>query len=123
MAVDRQKPDFSNAFNFVYQITEDMSGWSSTAIHVIAPLGGAILVYGSNDAGAGQSVTYGNAKLATNFTPVQVTNLATGAATSSISAAGAYRYDVNTQFLRLQGAPASAGTNVYRLLLFHSKVD
>jgi hypothetical protein len=83
---------------------------------------GAIIVYGSNDSGYG-FVTQGNASLAINFTPVQVTNLATGAAVNSISAAGLYKYDVNAQFMRLQGSPAAAGTNVYKILLFNSKID
>ncbi len=123
MAVGHQVPDQSATFNSVYKITLDMSGWDKTTISVVAPVGNAILVYGSNDANAVLGVTDGNAQLAINFTPVQVTNLATGSAVTSINAAGNYKYDVNAQFLRLQGAPASAGTNVYKLLLFHSKID
>jgi len=123
MAVGKPLPDYSTEFNSVYKITLDLSGWDKTTIGVVAPIGNAILVYASNDANAVLGVQQGNAELAINFTPVQVTNLATGAATTSISAAGNYKYDVNAQFLRLQGSPASAGTNVYKLLLFNSKIS
>lgn len=123
MGLSRPLGDFAQEYNSVYKITLDLSGWDRTTIGVVAPIGNAILVYGSNDANAVLGVQQGNAELAINFTPIQVTNLATGAATTSISAAGNYKYDVNTQFLRLQGSPASAGTNVYKLLLFNSKID
>ena len=123
MAVGHQFPDQSAQFNTTYNITLDLSGWDKSNIQVVAPIGGAIVVYASNDANAVLGVTDGNAELAINFSPVQVVNLATGSAVNSISAAGNYRYTVDAQFLRLQGTPASAGTNVYKLLLFHSKID
>lgn len=101
----------------VYSITLDMSGWDKTTIQVLAPVVGAIYVYGSNDAGAQQGITDGNAELAINFTGVQATNLATGSAVSSFNTAGNYKVDINAQFLRLQGG----GANVYRMYAFHSK--
>ena len=47
----------------------------------------------------------------------------TGTATAVITAAGNYSVPVNAQFLRLQGNPTTGATitNVYKLLLFHSK--
>lgn len=123
MAIGHPLADQSQVFNTTYNITLDLSGWDKTTIQVIAPVSGAVIVYGSNDDGSLQGVRQGNAELATNFMPVQVTNLATGSAVSSISSAGLYRYDVNAQFLRLQGSPAAAGTSIYRLDLFHSKID
>lgn len=121
MAIGRPIPDAASVFNSLYKITEDVSGWDKVTIQLIAPVSGAVLVYASNNGGAGET-TQGNARLATDFSPVQVTNLATGTAVSSMSAAGLYRYDVNAQFMRLQGAPAAAGTNVYKLFQFNSKV-
>jgi hypothetical protein len=100
-----------------------MGGWYKTTIQVEAPISGAIVVYGTNNSGFQLGVTQGNANLATDFQPVQVTNLATGTAVNSISAAGNYKYEVNAQFLRLQGSPAAAGTAVYGLKFFHSKID
>jgi len=103
----------------IYSITLDMSGWDKTTIQVLAPVAAPLVVYGTNDAGAGQGLTDGNAQLATNFSAVQVTNLATGAATTSISGAGLYKAEINAQFLRLQGG----GADVYRMYAFHSKIS
>ncbi len=122
MGLSRPLGDYATEFNSQYKITLDLSGWDRTDINVIPPFSGAINVYGTNDGGAIQGVTQGNAKLAINFTPVEVTNLATHAVTNAITTAGNYRYDVNAQFLRLQAVPPSDGTNVYKLLLFNSKI-
>lgn len=122
MGLSRPLGDFSSEFNSLYKITLDLSNWDKTTIQVIAPVTGTIFVYGSNDGGAVTGVTQGNAKLATNFNPVEVTNLATHAVVNSITAAGNYKYDVNAQFLRLQGSPAGAGAAVYGLLLENYKI-
>jgi hypothetical protein len=74
-------------------------------------------VYGSNDPNALQGVRDGNAALATNFTAIQATNLATGNAVSSFNAAGNYKVDINARFLKVGGG----GADVYRLLFFHTK--
>lgn len=120
MAIGRSL-DLTNQYkaNNVYQLTVDVSGWDSVTAHVVAPMTGTVYIYGSNDSGAAQSVTQGNATLVTNFSSIQATNLATGAAVASISAAGLYKVDVNAQFLRLGGGAA----NVYKMILFESKVD
>ncbi len=122
MGLSKPLGNFASTFNSVYKITLDLSNWDKTTIQVVAPIGGTIFVYGSNDDGSVQGITQGNASLATNFTPVEVTNLATHAVSTSISAAGNYRYDVNAQFLRLQGSPASAGTGVYSMFLENYKI-
>lgn len=103
----------------VYNINLDMSGYDKTAIQVVAPQSGSmgvISVYGTNDANALQGVRDGNASLATNWNAIQATNLATGTVGNTISAAGAYKVEVNERFLRLAG-----GADVYRLLFFHTK--
>ena len=102
----------------VYSITLDLSNWDKITFHVEAPVAAPVFVYGSNDAGAGQGITFGNAQLATNFTPIQATKLADGTSVSSISTAGAYKVDANTQFVRLQGG----GADVYRLYAYNYKV-
>lgn len=114
--------DLTNSFNTVYNITQDMSGWDKTTVQIVGPVSGVIYPYVSNDANALQGVRDGNASLAINFGTAQVTNLATGSAVTSISAAGNYSMTVNAQFLRLQGNPAATPTNVYKLLLFNSKI-
>lgn len=123
MSLGRPLSDFSTEFNSVYKITLDLSGYDKSTIQLVAPVGGVLYVYSSNDGNFVNGVQQGDAKLAINFSPTEVTNLATHAVVNSISAAGLYKYDVNAQYLRLQGSPAAAGTNVYKLLLFNSKVS
>ena len=101
----------------VYSITIDVSGWDKANVHAVAPIAAPIYVYGSNNSGAVQGVTYGNAELAIDFYPVQATNLATGGATTSISAEGVYSVPVNNQFIRLQGG----GADVYSLFISTTK--
>ena len=101
----------------VYSITLDVSGWDRIGFHIEAPVAAPVYVYGSNDAGAGQGITDGNATLATNFTPIQGTNLATSTKVSSMNAAGVLEVDVNTRFIRLQGGAA----DVYRLYMYEAK--
>lgn len=103
----------------VYNIYLDLSGWDKTTITVVAPQTGSmgvIGIYGTDDAGARTGFTDGNAQLATNFSPVQATNLATGTAGTSMNATGNYKMDVNARFLKLYG-----GADVYRLMFFHQK--
>lgn len=122
MAIGKPLPDYANQYNSLYKITLDLSGWDKTTINVVAPVSGTMAVLATNDSGAVQGQTQGNADLAINFTSVQVKNLQTGSMVNYIYGAGLYEYDANAQFLRLQGQPAASGTNVYKLLLFNSKI-
>lgn len=103
----------------IYNIYLDLSGWDKTTIQVAAPQSGSmgvIGIYGTNDAGARLGFTDGNAQLATNFNAVQATNLATGTASTTISAAGDYQVTLGTRFLKLYG-----GADVYRLFFNNQK--
>lgn len=122
MALGKPLGDFASDYNSLYKITTDLSGWDKTTINVVAPVNGTMAVLATNDSGAVIGETQGNADLAINFSSVQVKNLQTGSMVNYIYGAGLYEYDVNAQFLRLQGQPAAAGTNVYKLLLFNSKI-
>ncbi len=121
MAIGKNFGDFSGTFNSNYNITLDMSGWDKTTIQATGAVLGTVNIMGSNDGGANAS-TEGDATLAINFTPLQAKNLATGTMVNAIYGAGMFEVDVNSQYLRLQGAPAAAGTYVYRLMMFHSKI-
>lgn len=103
----------------VYQINLDVSGWDKVGIHVVAPLANPIYVYGSNDGGALTGVRQGNAELATNFTAIRATNVASGTAAASMTTAGIYTVPVDAQYLRLAGG----GADVYKLILFETKVS
>lgn len=122
MAIGHQNPDFAPTINSVYKFTMDLSGWDKAAIQVIGPVTGTLNVQASNNPGA-TLATQGNYKTAQDFTPVQVTNLATGTASPYIYGPGLYKYDVNAQFMRVQATPAAAGTFVYSLLVWQSKID
>lgn len=122
MAISFHSGNYARQFNSVYQVTLDMSGWDKTNIQIESPMAGSIFVYGGNDDGRAPQMRDGDATLAANLTPIQVTNLATGTAVSSISAAGNYSATINAQFLRLQANPAGAGSAVYGILFNHSKI-
>lgn len=122
MALGKPLGNFANEFNSLYKITLDVSNWDEVTIQTSGAVLGTVNIMGSNDGGA-DGTSQGDAQLAINFTPIQATNLATGTAVNAIYGAGLFRVDVNAQYLRLQGAPAAAGTNVYRLMLFNSKVS
>lgn len=125
MGLSRPLGDYATELNSQYKITLDMSGYDKSTIQIVAPIAGVIYVYSSNDGNFVNGVQQGNAKLAINFTPTEVTNLATHAVVNTISAAGLYKYDVNAQYLRLQGNPTTGATitNVYKILLLNSKID
>jgi hypothetical protein len=115
--------DLTRDFNSNYNITLDVSNWDTTTFQAIAPMSGTVFVYGTNDSGALESVRDGDATLATNFTPIQAVNLATGSAVGSFSAAGLYKVTNGAQFLRFQGNPATTPTNIYRIRIFQSKIS
>lgn len=119
MAIGRPYDVTKDYKSGIYNIQLDMSGWDKTTIQVVAPVAGAIYVYGSNDPNALQGVRDGNAELAINFTGIQATNLASGTAVSSFNSAGNYKVDVNARFLKIAGG----GADVYRMILFHSKIS
>jgi len=122
MAIGKNLGDFSQQFNSLYNVTLDMSGWDKTTIQTSGAVLGTLNLFGSND-GGDNAYSDGSAQLAINFSPIQATNLDTGTKVNAIYGAGLFEVDINAQYLRIQGAPASAGTNVYRLMIFNSKID
>lgn len=122
MSLGKPLGNFATEFNSLYKITLDVSGWDKVVVQTAGAVLGTVNILGSNDGGANAS-NQGDAQLAINFTPIQATNLATGTAVNAIYGAGLFSIPVNAQYLRLQGAPAAAGTNVYRLMLFNSKIS
>lgn len=122
MSLGKPLGNFQQEFNSVYKVTLDVSGWDKCTVQTTGAVLGTVNILGSNDGGA-SAYSQGNAELAINFTPLQAKNLATGTMVNAIYGAGLFEVDVNAQFLRLQGAPAAAGTNVYRLMIFNSKTS
>lgn len=112
-----QVHDWTYNINNQKRVAMDVGEWDRVTIQFAAPVVATTYVYGSLDGGAVTGETNGNAQLATNFTALQVTNLATGAAVNSITAAGNYELEVRTKYLQLAGG----GISVYKLLTFYTK--
>lgn len=106
-----RRNDWTYNINQKGSLTIDVGGYDKVTAEFIAPVSGIFSIYGSNDSGAIRGVTDGNASLATNFQPIQATNLATGSAVSTISAAGLYSVAVNSKYIRFSG-----GVSVYKLI-------
>lgn len=115
--------NLTTPFNTVYHIYRDLSGWEKVTVQVVGPMSGRINILGTNDSGAQQQNTQGNAQLAINYSPIQATDLSTGSAVNAIYGPGLFKIEANAQFLNLQGVPAGSPTNVYRILLFTSKTS
>lgn len=113
-----QQHDWTYNINNQKQVTMDIGEWDRVTAQFIAPIVGTIYPYGSLDGGTIRGVTNGNAALATNFTPIQVVNLATGSAVSSITAAGLYKADVNFKYLKFSGG----GISVYKMITDNMKI-
>lgn len=121
MAVGYHHPNYTSDFNSTYKITVDLSGWDKMTLEVVGPVGGTLATQASNYGGTTDRA-YGSASTAYNFAPVQVKNLLTGVSSPYIYGAGLYQYDVNARYFRLQGTPAAAGTSVYSISMFNSKI-
>lgn len=114
----------TNEFNSVYKITKDVSNWDAVCVQVMGPVLGRLIPQATNDGGA-QLVTGtgGGPSTAINFMPVQMTDLSTGSSVNAIYGPGLFKLNVAAQYFRLQGSPAAAGTSVYRINLFNSKIS
>lgn len=113
-----QQHEWTYNINNQKQVTLDVGEWDRVSVQFVAPITGTVYVYGSNDGGAVRGVTNGNAALATNFTAIQVVNLATGTAVSSITAAGLYKADINFKYLKFGGG----GISVYKMITDNMKI-
>lgn len=94
----------------------DLSKWEIATFQFVNP-SGTIDITGSNDAGAVEGVSDGNAHASLNYTAVQAINLATGAPTTSVAAAGLYKVSVWCKFIQVGGA----GANADKVLVFVNK--
>ncbi len=105
----------------IYNIALDVSGWDKVTIQAVGPVAGVTSVYGTLNDGMAQGVLYSNnnyaADRATDWSAIQVVNLATGTAANTISAAGLYSVTINTPYIKLGG-----GGDIYGLFQFNSKV-
>lgn len=109
--------DITADFNADSLAQVDLSGWDSVTIQLVTPTG-TVNFLSSNDAGAVEGSTDGNALTALNFTALQATNLATGVAATSGAATGLWRITGFGRFLQLSGTSVTAA----KILLYLSKI-
>lgn len=101
--------DVTIPFNKDNAFVLDVSLWENVTVQFVSP-SGTINITGTNDGlGSTDPLTkFGTASTAANFTAIQATNLATGAATTSVAAAGLYRIVVGCKYIKFGGASAAA---------------
>jgi hypothetical protein len=116
----QQVTDYTVDFNKDAKVQFDTSGWDYAIFQIVSPTG-SITFKSTNDAGAVQGVTDGNATLATNFVTTYAIDLSssTGALAASTSVSGIYKYQSVGRFIQLAGAN---GTTVTKLLVQLSKI-
>jgi len=96
----------------------DLSGYDWCTIQLVGLSAGTITFSSTNDDGAITGVESGNATLATNWIAIQATNLNTGTAATTATAAGLYRVPVIGRFLQISGA----GVTISQILLYLQKI-
>tara|TARA_R110000868_G_scaffold180622_2_gene421254 strand:+ start:12651 stop:13007 length:357 start_codon:yes stop_codon:yes gene_type:complete len=111
-----QLKDITAELNANNVVNVDVSQWQNCTIHLSGNITGTINVLGSNDAGAVQAVTDGNATSAANFTAIQGTNLATGATITAVAAAGNFKFVVGTKFIQIGGTNAATSGKIILFL-------
>lgn len=111
-----QIKDITAELNANHLVNVDVAQWQNCTIHLSGNITGTINILGSNDAGAVQAVTDGNATSATNFTAIQATNLATGATVTAVATAGNFKVVVGTKFIQIGGNSAATSGRVILFL-------
>lgn len=108
----QQIEDVTNDFNDGGSSTLDIGGWDFVVVQLVAPVG-TTSFFTSNDSGAVQGVSDGNATSADNFIAVSGTNLATAAGATTLAAAGLIKFTGVGRYLRITGT--SAGKVIIRM--------
>lgn len=108
--------DLTADFNADGLATIDVGEWDYIVVQLVAPVG-TTTFNTSNDSGAVQGVTDGNAASATNFLAVQGTNLTNGSAITTIAAAGIIKFTVIGKYFQL------SGTSAGKVLVKLSKIE
>lgn len=99
--------DVTTEFNANNGVKLDLSLWESATFNFVTPTG-TINITGTDDAGAIEGVTDGNALTSTNYTTIQAINLASGTAVTSVAASGNYKVTIGPKFIQFGGASAAA---------------
>ena len=103
--------DVTRDFNADALVKLDVSGWDYIVVQLVSPTG-TVTFSSTNDSGAVQGVSDGNASTAINFIATQGTNLNSGAATTTLAASGLVRFASIGSFLQLSGADLVTCTKI-----------
>lgn len=109
--------DVTKDFNADSLANIDMSGWDSATVQLVSPTG-TINFLSSNDSGAVESATDGNALTSASYTAIQGTNLATGTAVTSLAASGLVIFKSFGRYLQLSATSVTAT----KVLVYLSKI-
>ena len=104
----------ANAANVAVQ---EVGGFDYAVLQIVGPSAGTITFQATNDAGAVQGETDGNAGLATNFVSLFGTNVSTGVGAATTTAAGIWRFDFPPKFIRLNKSSNSMTATKVLLML------
>jgi hypothetical protein len=115
--------DYTNQFNQGTAATPgvlvlDTSGWDYAVIHFVN-LAGSITFTGSNDGGAVQGETDGNAVSAINFVSVQGVNQTTGTAGTTAATNTIYKFSSVARYLQLTGTASTTS----KILVYFAKIS
>lgn len=108
--------DYTSGFNSSGFVTEDVGQWQNITIHIDGTVTGTLAVLGTNDGGAIQGVSDGNGVSSKNYTALRATDLSTGTAATTITAAGNYTLPVTTRYFRLGVIGGSTTGNLIIIL-------
>lgn len=111
--------DVTNDFQADSLTKIDVSGWDWFVVQIIGSPSGAIAFKHTNDGGAVQASTDGNALSSTNYVAVQGTDLSSGTGVTTTSGAGLFKFPVIGRFFSLSGTSI---TGVTKILVHLSKI-
>lgn len=112
--------DLTADFNAVSPaaVNIDISNWDYVVVQAVG-LSGTVTVKATLDAGAIAGTTDGNAISAQNWIAVQGTNLNTGSAVTTMTAAGLVRFGVVGKFMQFSGT----GVTITGLFVYLFKIS
>lgn len=116
--ISYSSPDLAPKFNTDFGIKIEAEMWQTITIQVVGTVTGTVTISGTNDPGAVDSVSAGNAIASTSYTTIQATKLSDGTSVTTIAAAGNYKITVATRFIQISGPGVSI--NAGKLFWFGS---
>jgi hypothetical protein len=109
-----QKIDVTSDFNTNGKVQLDLSSWDKFLVQIQGP-SGQINFGGTNDDGAIDGISDGNAVSATNWQSLGLTNTGTNTVVTSTSTNGIFRGDFLSRFIQLIGSSITVSKMIIEL--------